>query len=250
MRQTLRIRTLFALIAPGDMGYAATVVPHELTHVVFDDVTKNPYHFPPHWLNEGIAVYNSQGYDSSDRSLVASAAANGTLMPLAAIRGQFPTEQDRFYLAYAEAVSTVDYFMRKYGKANLDKLLTAFGTGASDDEAFSAAIGMDTASFDAAWQKAVGGATLKSFGPQPAPTGPVPSGWTSGGATGLTEAATPAPATSTPVVSQPTAAVAPAPGQPEDGSPTVLMLIGVAFVVLVAAVGTIVWRLRSTARVS
>jgi len=40
-------RTLFALIAPGELTYAATVVPHELTHVVFDDVTRNPYTLRP-----------------------------------------------------------------------------------------------------------------------------------------------------------------------------------------------------------
>jgi hypothetical protein len=60
-------RTLFALIEPGDMSYARTVVPHELTHVIFDEITGNAYHYPPHWLNEGIAVYVAQGYDSSDR---------------------------------------------------------------------------------------------------------------------------------------------------------------------------------------
>jgi hypothetical protein len=49
-------RTCFALIAPNDLGYASSVVPHELTHIVFDDVVRNPYHSPPRWLNEGLAV--------------------------------------------------------------------------------------------------------------------------------------------------------------------------------------------------
>jgi hypothetical protein len=158
------------LIAPSELGYAASVVPHELTHVVFDDATANPYHFPPHWLNEGIAVYVAQGFDGSDKRLVSQAASNGSLMPLAAIRGQFPTTQDRFYLAYAESVSAVDFFMRTYGKDDLVKLVKAFGTGASDDEAFKAAIGLDIDAFDKAWLKNNGVTDLKSFGPQPAPT--------------------------------------------------------------------------------
>jgi hypothetical protein len=37
------------------------VVPHELVHLVFDTAVKNPYHFPPRWLNEGLAVYLSEG---------------------------------------------------------------------------------------------------------------------------------------------------------------------------------------------
>ena len=181
-------RTLFALIAPGDFSYAATVVPHELTHVVFDDITRNHYHSPPNWLNEGIAVYVAQGFDNSDKQLVSQASSNGTLMPLSAISGMFPTTQDGFYLAYAESVSAVDYFVRTYGHDDLVKLLKTFGTGASDDEAFTSAIGIDTAAFDKAWMKTNGVGALQSFGPQPAPTGPVPPGWTSSGTGGVSTA--------------------------------------------------------------
>src|SRR5207247_3991833 len=57
------IRTLFANIGPGsvDDPWGAIVIPHELTHLVFATATQNPYHGPPHWLNEGLAVYLSQG---------------------------------------------------------------------------------------------------------------------------------------------------------------------------------------------
>jgi hypothetical protein len=185
------IRTLFALVAPDELSYAATVVPHELTHVVFDDVTRNPYHFPPHWLNEGIAVYVSQGFDNSDRNRVATAVSNGTLMPLSAIRGQFPTTQAQFYLAYAESVSAVDYFIRTYGGPAMKKLVATFGTGASDDEAFTAAIGIGVDEFDRRWQQSVGVSAIPSYGPQPAPTGPLPPGWTSTGLGGASSSTGP-----------------------------------------------------------
>jgi hypothetical protein len=174
-------RTLFALIAPSDLGYASTVVPHELTHVVFDDATDNPYHSPPRWLNEGIAVYLSQGYDSDDRKLVSNAAKSKTLMPLSALTGQFPTAQARFYLAYAESVSAVSYLVGKYGQPAFQKLMTAYRGGASDDEAFTAAFGVDTAAVNKAWLETNGITAPPSYGPQPAPTGPLPSGWTSNG---------------------------------------------------------------------
>ena len=71
------IRTLFALITAGRdrrlLG-RAVVIPHELTHLVFDTAVDNPYHFPPRWLNEGLAVYQSEGYGSGDRGLVEDAA--------------------------------------------------------------------------------------------------------------------------------------------------------------------------------
>ena len=80
--------------------------------------------------------------------------------------------------------------MRTYGQAALDKLVKTYGTGASDDAAFKTAIGISTAAFDTAWQKANGATALGTFGPQPAPPGPVPSDWTSSGAAGSTAAPT------------------------------------------------------------
>ncbi len=175
------IRTLFALISPSDLGYASTVVPHELTHVVFDDGTDNAYHAPPRWLNEGLAVYLSQGYGSDDRSLVSAAAKSKTLMPLTALTGQFPTTQERFYLAYAESVSAVSYMVGKYGQPAFQKLITAYRGGVTDDEAFTTAFGVDTAAVNKAWLATNGISAPPSYGPQPAPKGPVPSGWTTTG---------------------------------------------------------------------
>lgn len=42
------IRTMFALIGPGDVTdpWVGIVIPHELTHLVFDTAVRNPYHFP------------------------------------------------------------------------------------------------------------------------------------------------------------------------------------------------------------
>jgi len=95
------IRTMFALITPAEINdsWVSTVVPHELTHLVFDTATKNPYHEPPHWLNEGLAVYLSEGYASSYRNQVESAAKDGSIMPLDGLVGAFPTTRDRFFLA-------------------------------------------------------------------------------------------------------------------------------------------------------
>lgn len=171
------MRTNFAVIAVGDLSYAQSVIPHELTHVVFADAIKNPYHEPLNWLNEGTAVYLSDGFGNQDRARVSQAVASGTLMPLAALTGAFPRITARFYLAYAEAVSAVDFMVRTYGQSDVAKLLSAYRTGATDDEAFQSALGVDTSAFDKAWLASNGVDSSKSFGPQPAPTGPVPPGW-------------------------------------------------------------------------
>jgi hypothetical protein len=173
------IRTLFALIAPDeiDADWVATVIPHELTHLVFDTATRNPYHNPPMWLNEGLADYLSRGYNAEWRSLVETSAGNDSLLPLAGLVGQFPTSAERFFLAYAESTSAIDFLIRTYGRDSLRKLIRSYAGGLTDDAAFSAALGVDTQGFAAAWLHDLGANEPRKYGPQPVPPGPLPSDW-------------------------------------------------------------------------
>ena len=172
------IRTLFADIAPSaiDDPWVENVVPHELIHIVFDTAVKNPYHFPPRWLNEGLAVYLSVGYDAGDRAAVENAADAGDLIPLDGLVAQFPTG-DGFGLAYSESVSAVEFLVRKHGQDTLVSLVRSYADGKTDDEAFEGAIGMDVAAFNDAWLADIGAKEPVKYGPQPAPAGPRPSDW-------------------------------------------------------------------------
>jgi hypothetical protein len=210
------IRTMFALIAPNDVTGAEVrrVVPHELTHLVFDTAVRNPYHSPPRWLDEGVADYLSEGYTPGARAAVEAAAAEGRLMPLRALGGQFPTTYERFSLAYSESDSAVDYLVREKGTAALVELIRSYADGVTDDEAFRVAVGADVAGFEAAWLADLGAASPTRYGPQPAPAGPVPPGWE--------VAATPAPPGGSPAPSpspgaSPAGSPVPGPGGPTDG---------------------------------
>ena len=169
------IRTLFAHIPPSQLDdpWVETVIPHEMVHLVFDTAVQNPYHFPPRWLNEGLATYLSEGYDAGKRGVVEEAVSDGSIIPLAGLVGQFPTAGARFLLAYAESVSAVDYLIRTYGQESLVSLITSYADGRSDDEAFEAAIGIDVTAFDAAWLADLGAEPPVRHGPQDAPPGPV-----------------------------------------------------------------------------
>jgi hypothetical protein len=173
------IRTLFALIEPSAVGdpWVDVVIPHELTHLVFNTAVRNPYAFPPRWINEGLAVYLSEGYTASWRAAVEGAVRQGNLISLAALQGQFPNTADGFRLAYGESVSAIDLFVRTYGKDKLVSLIRSYAAGRTDDEAFSAAIGVDVPGFEAAWLADLGATAPTRYGPQPAPTGPLPPGW-------------------------------------------------------------------------
>lgn len=173
------IRTLFANIAPDviDDPWVGVVIPHELTHLVFDTAVANPYHYPPRWLNEGLAVYLSEGYGPDSRGAVEDAVRGGRLMPLQALSGQFPTTTEQFFLAYAESVSAVDHLVGEYGKPALVTLVRSYAGGMTDDEAFLAALGTDVAGFEAAWLESLGAPEPRPYGPVDAPPGPLPSDW-------------------------------------------------------------------------
>jgi hypothetical protein len=108
------------------------------------------------------------------------AASDGELIPLDGLRGQFPTSGVRFYLAYAESVSAVDYLIRTYGQDALVQLIRSYADGRTDDEAFTDALGVDVTAFDAAWLADLGAVASVRHGPQPAPAGPLPPDWAAG----------------------------------------------------------------------
>jgi hypothetical protein len=233
------IRTLFAHIAPTSINdpWVENVVPHELVHLVFDTAVDNPYHFPPRWLNEGLAVYLSVGYELGDRTAVERAARTGDLVPLDGLVGQFPTSADRFGLAYSESASAVEYLVRTHGEDTMVSLVRSYANGRTDDEAFEAAIGMDVAAFNDAWLEDLDATAPTRHGPQPAPTGPLPEGWERAGSTPLVDGATPLPD----VAATPRPTPAEVDAQQVGIDESRRALIGIVGLIVAAGVGVLVW---------
>lgn len=245
------IRTMFALITPDeiDASWVGVVVPHELTHLVFDTAVRNPYHFPPRWLNEGLAVYLSEGYGDSWRAAIDGAVRSRAIIPLDGLAGQFPTTRDRFFLAYGESVSAVDFLVRTYGRPALVKLIRSYAGGVSDDEAFRAALGSgsggsgpDVAAFQSAWLRDLGAVTPTAHGPRPAPAGPLPSGWSA--SPGAPEASA-APATAS---APPSAPASPGGGTSGEGEGDSATAVAVGLLLGGVAVGAFVLVARSRRR--
>jgi hypothetical protein len=242
------IRTLVGLIPPGqiDDPLVAVRIPHEFVHLVFDTASSNPYHRPPRWLNEGLAVYQSEGYGSSDRGDVKAAASSGTLIPLDGLTGQFPNGQ-AFFLAYSESVAAVDFMIRTYGSDALVSLIRSYADGRTDDEAFTAALGLDMTAFGDAWFKDVKATAPTRYGPQPAPPGPVPSAWTV--AIGGVPAPSQAPAASNGAAAPVAASPSAAPTTITGGSSGIETGIALAVIGVIAAIaiGVIAARARRRA---
>lgn len=215
------IRTLFAELTPNILNdpWVSIVITHELTHQVIDDATRNPYRSLPRWLNEGVAVYQSEGDGSGYQGMVHDAVASGDLLPLTALGWQFPTDPQKTSLGYAESVSAVDYLIRTYGKPALVKLVLAYKNGPTDDEALTAAIGKNLADFQAAWYQSIGAKPPSQFGPRPAPSGPLPPGWSAAQASGAPSSPGASPtAGGTAAGASPTATAGAGSGSGQNGS--------------------------------
>ena len=228
------IRTLFGLITPDTLSdpVVAATVPHELVHLVFDTAVHNPYRNPPTWLNEGLAVYLSEGYSAERKSLVQQAVRDRTLLPLTALGGEFPADATLGFLAYCEGASAIDYIVRADGRDALVRLVRAYADGITDDEAFTKALGQNLEAFQTAWLGQLGADAPQQYGPVAAPPGPLPVDW--GGNA---------------VVPLPGASAGPGNVQPggtgSDDQAAILVAIGA--VVLVVVAGLVLARRRGAA---
>ena len=112
------------------------------------------------------------------------------------------------------------------------RLIRSYADGRTDDEAFTSAIGLDVAGFDAAWRGDVGASTPERFGPKPAAPGPVPPGWDA-----APVGASAAPVAASPAVPAPTTGPAAAqPASSSAGVPVNVIVLAAAFVIVAALI--------------
>lgn len=133
------------------------VIPHEISHIFFNQAVYNPAVSVPVWLNEGVAQYNEFITHEWEMDLVETAAADGGLVPLTALEDGFGSyDVDRIYLSYAEAYSAAAYLVNTYGNEGMSALLAAYKEGESTDEAFQTALGISAGQFEMDWAESVG----------------------------------------------------------------------------------------------
>lgn len=174
---------VLAAVPPTASGleYGRRVLPHELTHVVIDKVTQNPYGDLPRWLDEGLATYAEGELDPSLKTTLQEAVRRNTLISVRSLSANFPTDPSAARLSYAQSQSLVATIMREYGSARLQRLLAVFREGATGDEALRAALGVDSDGLEAAWRVAIGAPPTPAVAvvrqtpySQDVPTGPWP----------------------------------------------------------------------------
>jgi len=135
------IRTVFMWLGGGSESYLERAMVHEVTHIVFNDATDNPFHEPATWFNEGTAVWSETQDAGDERSTVEAQAGEG-LFAFEAITEQFPIGDRGANLSYAQGTTMVDMIIDEYGEEAMSRITAAYRDGASDDEALEAGTGV------------------------------------------------------------------------------------------------------------
>lgn len=164
------LRTVYMWLGAGSTAYLETTLAHEVTHVVFQDATDNPFHEPATWLNEGIATWSELGNADTERDLVGLEARSAEgLMAFEALTDQFPIDARGASLAYAQGTTIVDLIIHDYGTGAVAAMAESYRSGATDEEAILAGTGVSFEELRAEY--------FAAFGvPEPEPVEPLPLG--------------------------------------------------------------------------
>jgi hypothetical protein len=151
-----QLALVLAAIADDENGDSETkrIIPHELSHLLLYQATRNPYNAPPAWLDEGLAVYNQETHYPEEEEYVKAAAEGGYLLPIKALSGSFGADEDTAFLSYSQSRSVVEFILNdsRYGSEKLARTVAAFKEGVTYDEALTAGLGVTVDELDRQWR--------------------------------------------------------------------------------------------------
>jgi hypothetical protein len=139
-------------IAPGDIDWGKTAIVHELTHLVIDQMTFNPYTGLPTWLDEGLAMYSEGLLGPEFTTYLSRAVAKNSLISVQSLSSPFSAYGEGAYLSYAESYSLVEFLITNYGRDKMLELLSTFRQGSSYDGALEKVYGFDMDGLDRLWR--------------------------------------------------------------------------------------------------
>jgi Tol biopolymer transport system component len=128
------------------------VIHHELVHAVLNDmyyggsiqsvIANNITLQLPMWFNEGLAEYESLGWDANSDMFMLDATVNEYLVPIDELNG---------YFAYRGGQSVWYYIANKYGREKIGEILSRIRTTRSVEQGFRSALGISVKELSKRW---------------------------------------------------------------------------------------------------
>lgn len=144
------------VVLPFDGSYAnfRHVIHHELVHAVVNDlffggslqnvISKNITVQIPFWFHEGMAEYQSLGWDTNTDMFIRDAIINQYLPDIQSLGG---------YTAYRAGQSVFYYISQKYGREKIGEIVNKTKGLNSFEEALKASIGLNSEELNDRWKK-------------------------------------------------------------------------------------------------
>lgn len=144
---------IVAVLTDGNTREVGRVVPHEISHQVLYQATRNPFTSPPVWFDEGLATHYQIGGTDGYLATVIAAHEQGRLFDLQSLDTTFPFLPAQATLAYASSWSAIEFIQERFGDAGIERLISAFATGAPFDDAIINALGISEIDLNDLWQQ-------------------------------------------------------------------------------------------------
>jgi hypothetical protein len=145
-----------AILPDGDEREVGRVVPHEISHQILYQATKNPFNAPTTWLDEGLAVSAQSSGNEGFQEMVARAAQDERLFSLRSLTNDYPYDPADVSLAYAEYYSAVQFIITTWGEEGIAAIISAYQGGNSHDDVLKMALGVNMDELDAMWKESLG----------------------------------------------------------------------------------------------
>ncbi len=139
-------------ISASNMDWGKGAIAHELTHLITEQMTLNPYNDIPTWLDEGLAMYNEGPLQLTFTNNLNMAIQENRLISVRSLSSPFSAYSSISYVSYAESYSIVDYLIRNYGKDKMFALLDTFRQGSTYDGALKKVYSFDMDGLNTIWQ--------------------------------------------------------------------------------------------------
>jgi hypothetical protein len=147
------LHLIMAILPSGDSDELARVVPHEISHQVLHQATRNAFSSPPQWLDEGLATFWQESGRDRFYAHGLRLAAEGTIPPLRTLNGNFPYDPEGAMDAYALSLTAVIYILDTWGDEGMAKLIATFPEGITYEDAIQQGLGISFDELDRQWRE-------------------------------------------------------------------------------------------------
>ncbi len=140
-------------VSADNLDWGKGAIAHELTHLVVNQVTLNPYSDLPVWLDEGLAMHSEGALQPVLQDYLNGAIATDRLISVRSLASPFSAYAGEAALSYAQSYSVVEFLITSYGQDKMFSLLDTFREGATYDGALEKIYGFDMDGLNEQWRE-------------------------------------------------------------------------------------------------